>query len=309
MARPEFPRSIVEFQRRFADEEACRAYMFASRWPEGYRCRRCEHSEIGILHRSRSVWQCKECGKQTSITAGTVMHGTRTPLTLWFWAAYLVSTHTPGMSALQLQRQLGIARYETAWLILHKLRRAMVAPERQSLATEVEIDEAFVGGRDSARRGGRQRDGKAALVGVAVEVRGRGSGRLRLGVLPDASQATLGPWVGATVDVATIVHTDAWEGYAKLSSLGFDHRPRRKRDTPPEQMLPLAHRAISNLKTWLQGTHRGVAPEHLQSYLDEFVFRHNRRRTPLAGFQTLLGLGALHQPTTYRQIVQTERTG
>lgn len=246
---------------------------------------------------------------QSSITAGTVMHGTRTPLTLWFWAAYLVATHTPGISALQLQRQLGISRYETAWLMLHKLRRAMVAPERQPLAAEVEIDEAFVGGRDSQRRGGRQRDAKAALVGVAVEVRGRGAGRLRLRVLPDASQATLGPWLSATVEAGAIVHTDGWDGYGRLSSLGFEHRARRKRDAPPEQMLPLAHRTISNLKTWLQGTHHGVAAEHLPAYLDEFVFRHNRRRTPLAGFQTLLGLSALHEPTTYRQIVQTERTG
>jgi transposase-like protein len=309
VARPDFPRSIVEFQRRFADEEACRAYLFASRWPEGYRCRRCSGGEIGDLQRSRSVWQCKACGKQTSVTAGTIMHGTRTALTLWFWAAYLVSTHTPGMSALQLQRQLGITRYETAWLILHKLRRAMVAPERQLLTAEVEVDEAFVGGRDSQRRGGRQRDGNAVLVGVAVEVRGRGAGRVRLQVLRDSSRATLVPWVSATVGAGAIVHTDGWTSYARLRAVGFDHRPRRKRDTPPDQMLPLAHRTISNLKTWLQGTHRGVAPEHLQSYLDEFVFRHNRRRTPLAAFQTLLGLGTLHEPTTYRQIVQTERTG
>lgn len=307
--RPDFPRSIVEFQRRFADEEACRAYLFASRWPEGYRCRRCGSGEIGDRHRARNVWQCKACAKQTSVTAGTVMHGTRTPLTLWFWAAYLVSTHTPGMSALQLQRQLGITRYETAWLILHKLRRAMVAPERQLLKGAVEVDEAFVGGRDSQRRGGRQHDAKAVLVGVAVEVRGRGSGRVRLQVLPNSRQATLGPWVSATVADGAIVHTDGWSGYGQLRALGFDHRPRPKRHTPPDQMLPLAHRTISNLKTWLQGTHRGVAPEHLQSYLDEFVFRHNRRRTPLAAFQTLLGLGAIHTPTTYAQIVQTERTG
>jgi hypothetical protein len=196
VARPDFPRSIVEFQGRFGDEEACRAYLFASRWPEGIAVGAAAGRRSGDRHRARSVWQCKACGKHLG-TAGTVMHGTRTPLTLWFWAAYLVSTHTPGMSALQLQRQLGIKRYETAWLILHKLRRAMVAPERQPLTGEVEIDEAFVGGRDSQRRGGRQRDGKAVLVGVAVEVRGRGSGRVRLQVLPDARQATLGPWRGA----------------------------------------------------------------------------------------------------------------
>jgi transposase-like protein/ribosomal protein L37AE/L43A len=307
--RPDFPRSIVEFQRRFGDDDACRDYLFASRWPDGYVCRRCGDGEIGLLQR-RGVWQCKGCGQQTSITAGTVMHGTRTPLTPWFWAAYLVATHTPGISALQLQRQLGIGRYETAWLLLHKLRRAMVAPERQALRGEVEIDEAFVGGRDSQRRGGRQRDGKA-LVGVAVEVRGAGSGRLRLQILSDASRATLGPWVRSVVEPGAIVHTDGWDGYGTLTSLGFDHRARTQRARRPDRqfVLPRAHRAVSKLKTWLQGTHRGVSPEHLPVYLDEFVFRHNRRRTPLAAFQTLLGLGAAHPPNTYRQITQTEPTG
>ncbi len=213
------------------------------------------------------------------------------------------------MSAVQLQRQLAISRYETAWLILHKLRRAMVAPERERLTREVEIDEALVGGRDSERRGGRQRDGKT-LVGVAVEVRGAGSGRLRLTVLPNASQATLTPWVTSLVAPGAVVHTDGWDGYGKLRGVGYDHRPRlqRRRHPDEQKLLPRAHRTISNLKTWLQGTHRGVSPDHLQVYLDEFVFRHNRRRTPMAAFQTLLGLGALHEPTTYHQITHRAPT-
>ncbi|MGH2804447.1 MAG: IS1595 family transposase [Thermoleophilaceae bacterium] len=308
MSRPSFPGSIVEFQRRFPDDDACRAYLFASRWPEGFRCPRCGASQVGGEHR-RHLWQCKGCGHQTSATAGTVMHKTRTPLTLWFWAAYLVATHTPGISALQLQRQLGISRYETAWLILQKLRRGMVAPERERLKREVEVDEALLGGHHAGRRGGRQRDGKA-LVGVAVEVRGTGSGRLRLAVLADASQDTLTPWVKALVAPGATVHTDGWGGYGELAGAGYEHRPRlQRRDHPDAQkLLPRAHRAISNLKTWLQGTHRGVSPEHLQVYLDEFVFRHNRRRTPIAAFQTLLGLGAVHGPTTYRQITRRAPT-
>jgi transposase-like protein/ribosomal protein L37AE/L43A len=300
--RPSFPESIVEFQRRFVDEAACRAYLFESRWPDGFVCRACGADAIGV-QQARDVWQCKACGKQTSVTAGTVMHGTRTPLTLWFWAAYLVATHTPGMSAVQLQRQLGIRRYETAWLILHKLRRAMVAPEREPLRGPVEIDEALIGGRHAGRRGGRQRDRKT-VVGVAVEARGNGSGRLRLQVLADASGDALGAFVAATVTPGATVDTDGWQGYAGLRSAGYDHIINKQRQGFPDQqfVLPRAHRAISNLKTWLQGTHRGVSPEHLQVYLDEFVFRHNRRRTPLAAFQTLLGLGSLHAPTTYRQI-------
>ena len=307
MGRPDFPRSIVDFQQRFPDDAACLSYLAASRWPEGFSCPACGSERAWVLER-RHLWECADCRHQASVTAGTVMHGTRTPLRLWFWAAYLVATHTPGISAVQLQRQLGISRYETAWLMLQKLRRAMVAPEREPLTDEVEVDEMLVGGHHEGRRGGRQREGKA-LVGVIVEVRGPGSGRLRLEVLPDASQRTLTPWVNRLVAPGAIIHTDGWNGYDKLAAAGYRHRPLLgRRDHPDRQkLLPRAHRAGSNLKTWLQGTHRGVSPEHLQVYLDEFVFRHNRRRSPMAAFQTLLGLGAQHSPTTYREITRRER--
>ena len=256
----------------------------------------------------RRLWECAECHRQTSVTAGTVLHGTRTSLRLWFWAAYLVATHTPGISALQLQRQLGISRYETAWLILQKLRRAMVAPEREPLRDEVEVDETLVGGVREGRHVAR-RHGEKVLVGIIVEVRGAGSGRLRLQVLPDASANTLTAFVSTLVAPGAIVHTDGWRGYGWLASAGYDHRPRLgRRDHPDAQkLLPRAHRAASNLKTWLKRTHHGVSAEHLQVYLDEFVFRHNRRSTPMAAFQTLLGLGALHAPTTYRAITHPEQ--
>mgnify|MGYP006352161051 FL=1 len=141
-------------------------------------------------------------------------------------------------------------------------------------------------------------------MGVAVEVRGAGSGRLRLATLPDASKRSLDPWVSANVESGAIVHTDGWGGYAGLTALGFDHRPisQRWRHEDRQVILPRAHRALANLKTWLQGTHRRPSGKHLQVYLDEFVFRHNRRRTPMAAFQTLLGLGATHPPTTYAEI-------
>ncbi|MGH3991956.1 MAG: IS1595 family transposase [Pseudonocardiaceae bacterium] len=303
MARPGFPLTIMEFQERFADEEACRAYLFASRWPDGFRCRRCGGAEVGVMHRRRLVWQCKGCAAQTSVTAGTVMHGTRQALRLWFWAAYLVATHHPGISAVQLQRQLGIGRHETAWMMLHKLRRAMVAPEREPLKREVEIDEFFLGGYEEGLTGGRQR-GKKALVGIAIEVRGRGSGRLRLGILPDASGLSLAAFTKATTERAAIVHTDGLQSYRGLSTLGYDHRRRAQSSAQPgEQLLPRAHRAISNLKAWLHGTHRWASTEHLPAYLDEYVFRHNRRGNPHAAFQTLLGLSARHEPATYRQII------
>lgn len=308
MPRPDFPASIIEFQRRFADEAVCLEYLAASRWPDGYRCPACGGDRAWVLAR-RHLWQCAACGHQASVTAGTVLHGTRTPLPLWFWAAYLVTTLTPGISALQLQRQLAISRYERAWTMLHKLRRAMVAREREPLKYEVEADEFFLGGYEQGLRGGRQRGGKA-LVAAAVEVRGAGSGRLRLTVVPDASAASLGGFVVAAVCPGAIVHTDGWAGYADLAGRGYQHRPRSQRANPDEQLLPRVHRAISNLKSWLRGTHRGVSSSHLQVYLDEYVFRFNRRGTPMAAFQTLLGLGTQHEPTTYHQILaRPERTG
>jgi ribosomal protein L37AE/L43A len=144
--------SILEFQDRFATEDACREYLFASRWPDGFVCPGCGSTRAGAMHRRRLLWQCKDCGQQTSATAGTVMHGTHTPLRTWFWAAYLVATHHPGISAKQLQRQLALSRYETAWLTLQKLRRAMVAPERALLKDEVEIDEFYLGGHAEHER-------------------------------------------------------------------------------------------------------------------------------------------------------------
>ncbi|MGI8661113.1 MAG: IS1595 family transposase [Thermoleophilaceae bacterium] len=302
MSRPEYPLTILEFQRRFETEEACRAYVFASRWPEGFVCPGCDEREAGGETR-RHLWICTGCGRQTSVTAGTVMHATRLALRTWFWAAYLVSTFHPGISAKQLQRQLGIGCHETAWAMLHKLRGAMVAPERELLKREVEIDEFFLGGYEEGLKGGRQR-GKKALCGAAIEVRGRGSGRLRLQVLDNSRATTLEAFTKATTAPETIVHTDGLHSYSGLSKLGYDHRPRKVESVPDdEQLLPRVHRAISNIKAWMHGTHRSVSPDHLPAYLDEFVFRHNRRGTPMAGFQTLLGLGAQHEPITYRDII------
>ena len=296
----------MDFQERFASEAACLEYLAASRWPDGFVCPGCGGGAAWLIQR-RHLWECAACHLQTSVTAGTVMHKTRTPLRTWFWAAYLVATHHPGISAKQLQRQLGLSRYETAWLILQKLRRAMVAPEREPLKSEVEIDEFFLGGLEEGLKGGRQR-GKKAMVGIAVEVRGRGSGRLRLQILPDGSGDSLAGFVAATTAPRAIVHTDGWSGYNGLRALGYEHRPRSQRAAPAgDKLLPRAHRAVSNLKAWMHGTHRDVSREHLPVYLDEYVFRHNRRSTPMAAFQTLLGLSGLHEPTTYRQITTHDR--
>lgn len=314
MPRPDFPRSLREFQTRFADEDACRLYLAASRWPDGFRCPRCGFDGALELP-ARLLWRCRKCGRDTSVTAGTVLHRTRVPLTHWFWATYLVTTHTPGLSALQLQRQLRIGRYETAWMMLHKLRQAMVRPDRELLHEKVEVDETYVGGPEAGLRGGRELGDKALVVG-AVEVRGTVSGtrrrrtvsgRVRLQVVPDASGPSLSGFVRANVEPGAIVVTDAWQGYAPLTRMGYRHRPRTQGEPKrAEKILPRVHRVFGNLKTWLGGTHHGVSHQHLQAYLDEFTFRFNRRRVPMAAFQTLLGLGAQRPPTTYNQLYDVE---
>lgn len=257
----------------------------------------------GLRPRSSCPHDC--CGGASgavAMTAGTVLPRTRRPLTQWFWAAYLVTTHTPGLSALQLQRQLGISRYETAWGMLQTLRQAMVRPDREPLHDQVEVDETYVGGPEVGLRGGRELRDKALVVG-AVEVRGTASGRVRLQVVPDASGPSLTGFVKLNVEPGVIVVTDGWPGYAPLSGMGSRHRPRTQRQPArAERILPRVHRVFGNLKTWLRGTHHGVGHHHLQAYLDAFTFRFNRRRTPMAAFQTLLGLGSQRPPTTYNQL-------
>jgi transposase-like protein len=310
MPRPPFPRSLSEFQAWFSTDESCLRYFIDSRWPEGYRCPRCGHGEAYELT-TRALLKCRQCGYQASVTAGTVLHGTRVSLRHWFWAAYLVATHTPGISAVQLQRQLGLTRYETAWVMLQKLRRAMVRPERDRITGMVEVDDAYVGGLEEGRRGGRQRDSSKAIVVAAVEIRGRGSGRIRLGVVEDVSGDSLVGFVEGAVAPGCVVFTDAWRGYASLHKKGYDHRPKTQgAGANAPNLLPRAHRAFSNPSAdGLTGTHHGVGRKHLSHYLNEFVFRFNRRRTPMAAFQTLLGLAGQHTSTTYTMLYHGEPTG
>ncbi len=176
---------------------------------EGYLCPRCGHGKAYELT-TRAVLKCRKCGYQTSVTAGTVLHATRLPIRQWFLAAYLVATHTPGISVVQLQRQLGITRDETAWAMLQKLRRAMVRPERDRIMGMVEVDDAYVGGLEEGRRGGRQRGGSKAIVVAAVEIRGRGSGWIRLGVVEDVSGDSLVGFVEGAVAPGSVVFTDGW---------------------------------------------------------------------------------------------------
>lgn len=245
------------------------------------------------------------------------MEGTHTPLSVWFWAAYLVSSQTPGMSAVQFQRQLGLSRYETAFQILHKLRSAMVRPDADPIGRvedHVEVDEAWIGGKTRGQGRGVH---DQTLVACAVEVRqrdfgspldkrkgGRVAGRIRLSVVPDRTAKTLCGFVEANVNPGAMVVTDGWNGYATLGKRGFDHLPCAENSDPQvaEDYLPMVHTVFSNLKTWLRGTHHGVSPQHLQTYLNEFTFRFNRRHYPFNSFRSLLGLASGNEAPTYASL-------
>jgi len=307
---PDFPRSILEFQRQFPDEAACVAWLAAARWPEGFRCPVCGHDHAWELDTKAWTWECAECHRQTSVTAGTVMHGSKLPLTVWFWASYLMATHSNGISARQMGRQLGLGSYKSAWLLCAKLRRAMVNPARALLSGLVEVDETQISCRtkDDPVAGGQGRDpdGKMQVI-AAVEVVGNAPGRLRLGVIEDASSASLHPFIQANVAAGSTLKTDGWSAYPGVP--GFKHEPHVVGKMAAHIVLPWVHRVFSNLKTWALGVYHGLRRMHLQSYLDEFVFRFNRRATPHAAFRTLLGIGIAIKPATYNMLISPEPQG
>ncbi len=295
------PQSLREFTRRFSTEEDCEEFLFQVRYPEGFVCPKCLVERGWSLDRKR-LFECAN-GHKVSLTAGTILHGTRQDLLTWFYAAFFISTLTPGISALQFQRQLGLKRYETAFQVLHKVRSTLVAPGRELLHCEVEVDETFVGGKDPDRGG---RGGDKALVVGAVEVipftelktgnvRHR-SGRLRLRVVANASANSLAGFVEQEVEPGAIVHTDGWDGYRRLKHSGYHHHrivQGKGREAIP--ILPHIHRVFSNLKTWILGTHHGrIEKKYLQAYLNEYTFRFNRRFWPGPAF--LRALTFMMQP-------------
>ena len=294
----ELPRSLPEFEARFPDEAACARWLLEKRWPGGFRCPACGHGEAWELARERLTLQCVACERQVSATAGTALHGSHLPLRTWFLAAWLVATHKNGMSARQLWFQLGLGSYKSAWLLLRKLRAAMVDPDRSPLAGLVEVDETslpFRGGGEPARPG-RSHDGKLLVAG-AVEIEGKGPGRVRLAVIGDCSAVALGAFVAA----GSTVVSDGWPGYKRLKDV--KHEPTVVGETPAHLVLPWVHRVFANAKRWALGVYHGLRPAHLQAYLDEFVFRFNRRHNPAAAFDRLLGLGLTLEPATYQMLV------
>jgi transposase-like protein len=311
---PDYPSSLIEFQRRFADEAACAQYLAAQRWPDGFRCPACGHDHAWALKTKPWTYECRSCRRQTSVKAGTVLHGSKLALTVWFWAAYLMATHSNGISALQLHQQLGLGSYKSAWLLAAKLRHAMVAPERSLLSGLAEIDETTIAHRTKndppAGGQGRSHDGKLLIVG-AVEVFNQGPkscpGRVRLAPIKDFSAESLHGFMTDNIMPKSIAKTDGWTGYPGAPEI--THKPHVIGNMAAHIVLPWIHRVFANLKTWAHGVYHGLRAKHLQSYLDEFVFRFNRRKTRHAAFRSLLGIATRLKPITYNMLISPEPKG
>ena len=269
-------RTLAEFEQRFATEGACRAYLARLRWPTGFCCPQCTTS--GSWTTTRCLLMCRRCGYQASVTAGTIFHRTRLPLQDWFRAMWWMTGQKHQLSALGLQRLLGFGSYRTAWLWLQKLRRAMVLPDWDRLGGEVEVDEIHMGNVEAG--GGRWHLESKALVAIAAQIDGKGIGRIRLRRIPAASPSQLVAFVKHMVEPGSVVITDGWKGYAGLKQEGFKHRPRliNASGKTASALLPRAHRVASLLRRWVMGIHQGaLSREQLDTYLDEFTFRFNRR--------------------------------
>jgi len=308
-----YPRSVGEFQAWFRTDADCLDYLEWLRWPAGFACPVCSHA--GGWRLSDGRFMCGGCGSRMSVTAGTIFERTRTPLTVWFAACWLFASGKDGISALSLKRTLAIGSYQTAWAMLHRLRSVLVRPGRDRLSGRVEVDETYIGGQEVGLSGGRA-PGKKVLTGIAVEVlQPRGLGRCRMRPLTDASSASLHPFVTDFVAPGSTVITDGWQGYCGLDQLGYIHQPRSQRAAraggeDPSVLLPGVHRVASLAKRWLLGTHQGAVDRaHLVSYLNEFVFRFNRRRSHSRGmvFYRVLELAVTHEPVRYKDLVAVQR--
>jgi transposase-like protein/DNA-directed RNA polymerase subunit RPC12/RpoP len=309
-------RSLSHFQKDFPDEESCAAYLTARRWPDGFACPACGGKRFGLLTSRVYIYECLDCGRQTSITSGTVLHRSKLPMQMWFWAAHLMATHSNGMSALQLAAQLGVT-YKTAWLLAQKLRRSMVDPDRSLLEGVVEVDQTEIPFRTDDSFFDPRKAGKIIIAG-AVEVVDRAtnrakplklsakyldtrSGRVRLTVIANNSAASLHAFVRANVKPGTTLLTDGHSSYPGLSD--YRHDPRTVGKMAGHVSLPWIHRVFSLMKRWGLGTYHGLRRKHLDTYLNEFVFRYNRRFYRHVSFETLLGLAAHGEPADYWTII------
>ena len=311
----DYPRNWSEFLDWFSSEDACLSYLERLRWPHGFACPDCA-SMTAPYRASRTRLMCQDCGRQTTVTSGTIFDKTRTPLKVWLAAAWYITSQKQGVSALGLQRVLGLGSYQTAWAMLHRFRRAMVRPDRERLKGLVEVDETYLAISDRQRpisAVGRKSSTSKVLVVMAVEVlEPKGFGRIRLRRIFKDSGDYVVPFVQESVAPGARVRTDGSAAYRSLGGLGYDHQRTVMlgSDTPAHVSMAGVHRVASLIKRWILGTHHGsVQPEHLDAYLDEFVFRFNRRTSSSRGmlFYRLLQQAVITKPVTYQNITQTDQ--
>jgi transposase-like protein/Zn ribbon nucleic-acid-binding protein len=274
----DFPRTLRELHKRFNDEKACRDYLQKIRWPDGPQCTRCNASRLWERN-NRPLLKCSKCGYEISILAGTIFQDTKMPLSIWFDAIWWLTNQKSGVSALGLQRALELNRHNTAWKMLHKLRVAMVRPGQDRLSGEIEVDEVFIGGENNKQ-----------LVGVAAQMDGKGTGRIRLQKISDRSGQVLQKFVEQHVAPGSTIVTDGLKSYCGVEDAGYIHKPMKKpyfwegKDGDADELLPRVHRVASILKRWYYGTYHGrIDPKHLDTYLNEFTFRFNRRTSKSRG--------------------------
>ena len=300
-----YPNTMREFFQMFPDEKACLNYLIDLRWPTGFMCPMCNVASTPWF-KSRNRLACPRCRHQVTITANTIFENTRTPLTTWFEAAWLVTTAKNGLSAKTLERTIGTS-YHVAWMMLQRFRVAMVNAERTKLSGTVEVDETFVGGEEHGGKRGRGAD--KDIVVIAVEIKeGKGFGRTRMRYIPDASGASLLPFIRDSISPDATVVTDAWRGYSKVVDDGYTREIKNLSDSDDfaQVHMPGVHRLASLLKRWILGTHQGsVSDIHLQAYLEEYTFRFNRRNAKSRGlvFKRLIEHALATKPTTQADIV------
>lgn len=298
----DYPRTLSEFEQRFSSEEACRVYLAALRWPEGFVCPSCGERRAWMM--GRGLWLCARCRRQTSVRAGTIFQDTRLPLRLWFRAMWHVTSQKNGVSALGIQRVLGMGSYQTAWAWLQKLRRAMVRPGRDRLRGRVEVDETYWGGEEEGVVGRLTYD-KAKIM-VAAQEDGARIGRIRLACVSSLTKVNVHGFILDAIEPGSTVVTDGLNVYEGLTGYVHEQVVLKKRAATASALLPRVHRVVSLLKRWLLGTHQGaVGVKHLGYYLDEFTFRFNRRTSASRGklFFRLVQQAVAAEPKPYRSLI------
>ena len=295
----EYPMTLSEFEDNFCTEAQCREYILKLRYPNGvYVCPKCGNDKAWNV--SETIFECSLCAHQSSVIAGTIFQDTHKPLRMWFQAIWYITSQKSGASALGLQRILGLGSYKTAWTWLHKLRRAMVRPDRDKLNGIIEVDEALFGG---VRKGKRGRGSENKVLGViAVEINDGEVGRIRVSVVEEATKENLHSFIKDVVEKGSTVITDGWAGYNGISDEGYKHIIEKH---SLDNVLPHVHTVVSLIKRWILGTMQGsISREYLEYYFDEFTFRFNRRKSKSRGllFYRLLQNAVLLEPLTYKDV-------